>query len=306
MSNRFIGVFVVSAMTSMMSASACPTTVPGQRALSFSGGLAVVPDSPSLTLGTSATIELWMRSQSDDQEVRVLEKGDGQVCWSDRSFEVGLNPTWLQGTGNTQTWWFFQPDCPLIATTGTWQTGQWTHLAFTIDTVAGVQNAYANGILVATSAVPAEQRNRPLGDSTHPLVIGGSDTFGLRFTGEMDELRIWHTARSPAQIAAFMRTVVDPTSSDLAAYYRFEERMGLVITDLSSGANHGQLQGSVSRIQVDTCLADFDCSHQVEINDIFAYLNAWFRTDMIAEVSGDGQLSVLDIFWFLNEWFAGC
>ncbi len=55
----------------------------------------------------------------------------------------------------------------------------------------------------------------------------------------------------------------------------------------------------------EVCVADFDCSGTVEIDDIFAFLNAWFDGADVADVTGNG-LSFDDIFAFLNAWFAGC
>jgi hypothetical protein len=53
------------------------------------------------------------------------------------------------------------------------------------------------------------------------------------------------------------------------------------------------------------CVADFDCSGGLAIEDIFAFLNAWFAGAASADVNGGG-LAVSDIFDFLNAWFAGC
>ncbi|MBY0313582.1 MAG: hypothetical protein K2W85_16075 [Phycisphaerales bacterium] len=55
------------------------------------------------------------------------------------------------------------------------------------------------------------------------------------------------------------------------------------------------------------CHADFDKDGQTTVQDVFAYLNAWFASNPYAVVEGDGvQLPVVqDIFNYLNLWFAG-
>jgi hypothetical protein len=53
------------------------------------------------------------------------------------------------------------------------------------------------------------------------------------------------------------------------------------------------------------CVADFNHSGGIEVQDIFDFLNAWFAGDPAADVNGGG-LAVSDIFSFLNLWFAGC
>ncbi len=53
------------------------------------------------------------------------------------------------------------------------------------------------------------------------------------------------------------------------------------------------------------CVADFNMSGGLEVQDIFDFLNAWFAGDPRADINGGG-LAVQDIFDFLNLWFAGC
>jgi hypothetical protein len=57
--------------------------------------------------------------------------------------------------------------------------------------------------------------------------------------------------------------------------------------------------------RVFVCVADFDGSGVIGVQDIFDYLNAWFAGNPRADVDGGG-ISVQDIFDFLNLWFAGC
>lgn len=53
------------------------------------------------------------------------------------------------------------------------------------------------------------------------------------------------------------------------------------------------------------CPADFNDNGALSVQDIFAFLNAWFAGDPRADFNGCG-LSVQDIFDFLNAWFTGC
>jgi hypothetical protein len=54
------------------------------------------------------------------------------------------------------------------------------------------------------------------------------------------------------------------------------------------------------------CVANFDGINGVAVQDIFAYLSAWFAGDPRADVNGTAGLSVYDIFAFLQIWFNGC
>lgn len=52
------------------------------------------------------------------------------------------------------------------------------------------------------------------------------------------------------------------------------------------------------------CVADFNGSHSVTVQDIFDFLQAWFSGDPRADVNQSGTVTVLDIFAFLAAWFA--
>ncbi|MBY0262803.1 MAG: immunoglobulin domain-containing protein, partial [Phycisphaerales bacterium] len=58
-------------------------------------------------------------------------------------------------------------------------------------------------------------------------------------------------------------------------------------------------------VQVPPCQADFDASGTRDVNDIFAFLSAWFAGLPAADINSDGR-DVNDIFAFLSLWFAGC
>jgi hypothetical protein len=59
-------------------------------------------------------------------------------------------------------------------------------------------------------------------------------------------------------------------------------------------------------LTVTRCDADFNQNFVLEVEDIFAYLNAWFAGDPRADWDSLNGLQVYDIFLFLNNWFAGC
>ena len=66
----------------------------------------------------------------------------------------------------------------------------------------------------------------------------------------------------------------------------------------------GAATSAAATLYVD-CAADFNCSLTITVQDIFAFLAAWFAGNPHADINGGG-LSVTDIFAFLTHWFAGC
>lgn len=79
-----------------------------------------------------------------------------------------------------------------------------------------------------------------------------------------------------------------------------QEQADCVAFLLAQGANV-----SGTTVSLCPCVADFDGSGSATVQDVFAYLNAWFAGDARTDLDGDG-VNVQDIFTFLNAWFAGC
>jgi hypothetical protein len=77
--------------------------------------------------------------------------------------------------------------------------GVWTHLASTYD--GATQRLYVNGALVASRA-----QTGPIQVSTGVLRIGGDGTYGLRFAGKIDEVRVYNRALSATEIQKDMAT----------------------------------------------------------------------------------------------------
>jgi hypothetical protein len=60
------------------------------------------------------------------------------------------------------------------------------------------------------------------------------------------------------------------------------------------------------QVKLLVCIADFNCSGTVTVQDIFDFLAAYFAGNTVADVNGSGGLSVQDIFDFLATYFTGC
>lgn len=59
-------------------------------------------------------------------------------------------------------------------------------------------------------------------------------------------------------------------------------------------------------VELRVCLADYNCSGAVSVQDIFDFLRDWFGTDSHADVNGASGVSVQDLFDFLEAYFGGC
>jgi len=61
-----------------------------------------------------------------------------------------------------------------------------------------------------------------------------------------------------------------------------------------------------SAVSLTVCIADFNNSGVVSVQDIFDFLSAYFGNDPATDVNGSGSVSVQDIFDYLAAYFAGC
>ncbi|WP_341304370.1 DUF6701 domain-containing protein [Pseudomonas sp. TMP25] len=143
-------------------------------------------DTNLLDLQGSFTIGLWVKPRS------LPSTGLMTLVSKDENYEFHLNPN---GTIN----WWWQTTSPSATrqfnSTTAITVGQWSHVL--VRFAPGDQRIYINGNL----AGQANFDGTPLANSD-PLQLGSDQNFaGRYFAGDMDELRIYNTALSPAQIS---------------------------------------------------------------------------------------------------------
>jgi len=119
--------------------------------------------------------------------------------------------------------------------------GAWTHVAGVWDgTVAAI---YVNGIASGTvnAALPS------LPNFTAPVFIGGN-TINENFSGPIDEVRIWTTARTRCEINTYRGCELPSSTPGLLANYHFNQGFAAgsnptvtVLNDDSGNSLHGSL-----------------------------------------------------------------
>ena len=123
----------------------------------------------------------------------------------------------------------------------------WHHVAFVWDRSPGVQrvNAYLNGDLMSSSSmIELGLMNMDAAD----LLIGSGSSVALftpvtTFSGAIDELRIWHAARTQEERKEHQEKTVF-AQNDLKVYYKFNEASGSqtpIVLDHSGNSLHGTL-----------------------------------------------------------------
>ena len=166
------------------------------NALVFNGttALVTVNDAASLHLTTAMTLEAWVNPSVVTSAWRdVIYKGNDNYFLEATSDESGV-----PGAGGT----LGSSD---VVTYGIADLGAnaWTHLAMTYD--GSALRLYVNGVQV--SSLP---QTGDIAVSANPLQIGGDSIFGQYFHGTIDEIRVYNTTLTQAQIQSDMNTPVGP------------------------------------------------------------------------------------------------
>ena len=164
------------------------------NALTFNGSTArvTVPDAPSLRLSNAMTLEAWINPSVRTNAWRdVLMKGTDNyylMSSSKKSSRPAGGGIFNGIHGET-----FGPSALPLNT--------WTHLAATYD--GATLRLFVNGVQVSSKA-----QTGTLTSSSGALQIGGDAVFGQYFAGRIDEVRVYATALSAAQIQTDMATPI--------------------------------------------------------------------------------------------------
>ncbi|MFY0608693.1 MAG: LamG domain-containing protein, partial [Cyclobacteriaceae bacterium] len=212
-------------------------------ALDFDGSDDVlsITDDPALQPAGNFTLEAWIYpTNSTKQLQRIISKFDGSsagndsgsIYWDvfDGSGALGLRA----GIANSGDVFTTTPTTGAILTLNTWQ-----HVALVFD--QGVFTIYLNGV----SQISADLGETSIVDNAVDWGIGGEGNSAITsaaFDGLIDEVRIWHSARTPEQLIAFKDVELNGGEPGLAAYYNFSDGAGDdTVPDVSGNGNAGTL-----------------------------------------------------------------
>lgn len=201
---------------------------PIDYALSFTAAssMAGVSDSSSPPLGNlnTYTVEGWIKPTSNCTVAgarceAIARDGDYDISLYDNKYKLVI---YYNGTSNTG--WL---DTGIVP-----QAGKWTHIALTRSGTA--VNFYINGVLSYSYTLAAATAANY---SSQPFRIGYVGYASYYFDGQIDEVKLWNSARTQAQISAGMYAAPsDLTDSTLLAYYDFNTGYGATLINRKVGA----------------------------------------------------------------------
>ncbi len=172
-------------------------------ALSFNGSSSWVsiPDSASLDLTSTMTLEGWVKPTgglASHWSTVLFKESPGNLTYgllasSDTSVAAGISTI-----GGVQKTAKGSSTLPL---------NTWTFLAASYS--GSVVTLYVNGVAVSTAAATGSM---PV--SSGPLRIGGNSVWGEYFSGLIDNVRVYNRALSAGEIQTDMNTPVAPVLAD--------------------------------------------------------------------------------------------
>ena len=126
------------------------------------------------------------------------------------------------------------------------QNSTWYHLVFTYDRNDAAGNEGRLFINGSNLQSWSHWGGNLVQANSSPITIGDTDHIETPFDGLIDDIAVWDTAISDTEVSdIFGGTSPSSTaSSNLVGYWSLNEGSGGIITDLSSGGNHGMLNGA--------------------------------------------------------------
>lgn len=215
-----------------------------------SPGRVVVAHDPGLSITGAFTLAAWIRpTATTGNQMGIIEKWD---------YPASINGYFLRLHRATSPSIYHYAGFSVGSGTAQYGIGeyntavplnQWTHLAAVYDGVGGMA-IYRNGNPTPVATGTAPVGSRP-GASTAPLHIG-SDYGSNRFQGQMDEVRIFSTALSPAQIGILVNGMAAPVLNTLVSPYG--NALELTWTAVPGASGYAILRGTAPGVltQIDT------------------------------------------------------
>lgn len=179
----------------------------------------VVLDNPgNFLFGSAFTVEFWMRPDSTSSDFHtIIKKG---VEWEVNLFYDNYASILTFGTNNMSVFGYYEIP-------GTLLLNHWNHVAAVFNMAPA--NPYVTIFLNGQEGTPDQAE--AIQHGTLPVVIGSG------YLGQIEELRVWQTARTVDQIRADMHLMIPPATSGLVAYHQFNDYSGNLIADISGGNN---------------------------------------------------------------------
>lgn len=188
-------------------------------AAEFVGGTVSVPYNDALNPAGAFSVDCWIKPNGSGNGMIVQEmiNGENPGNTDDRTgWGLRLNGTSLRFYVGQQwgaPYYYYYTTAGDVVTPGEWQ-----HVAMVYDGTA--PSLYINGALVATTVTrqdglditqPEIDAIRIIPNYAAPMIVGNRGYGGWTFQGSIDEVALYPSALTPAQVLAHHQNGIDPT-----------------------------------------------------------------------------------------------
>jgi hypothetical protein len=174
------------------------------------------------------TVEFWIQQPSGDVTQGILDKISGNNGFTFTQVAHNILSTYEVDGSNLIT-----GNAGLSLSDGNWH-----HIALVVESTGA--KFYGDGVLLNTfswTGTAAAISN------TQGLRIGRTSKTSSFFKGNLDELRIWNSARTQAEIIAnYCNTITNPTNNaNLVAYYSMNDYLDSTAVIFDQSKNHNPI-----------------------------------------------------------------
>lgn len=183
-------------------------------------------DSPSLSIVSSLTVEMWIKLDTINTGLGDLVTKYGGGANDQRGYLISYSNPGTGGKFETR-----------ISTDGTGSgtsvktlnyalsTNTWYHLAFVYDAPLGVFDVYiaSSSDTIHIHAGKMSGHNTFTKDTISAFILGSAtgDLPTVFYDGKMDDVRVWNIARTKAQMDADFKSELTGSEEGLVAYWTF-------------------------------------------------------------------------------------
>ncbi|MEL7159170.1 MAG: LamG domain-containing protein, partial [Bacteroidota bacterium] len=161
-------------------------------------------------VNATRTIEAWINADPANNNFRTfVEYGNHAV--SNQRMALCLN--------NAGRFYVAGQNNDITSTSADLRDNSWHHVAFIHDGATNVRKLYVDGVDVTPGGASTNAYNT----QTQAVFIGESGQTDERFVGSVDEVAIWNTVRTPAEIAASFSSGIPLGTTGLLLYYDFAQ-----------------------------------------------------------------------------------
>ena len=233
------------------------------KSVSFAGDndFVEIPNESAYDFTNAMTVEAWIKTDEFDRAWQaIVTKGDNS--WR------------LHRNGNSNNINFVAGGTNVSGTTAV-NDGEWHHLA-------GVHNGnnlylYIDGNLDASSGSAGTTPN-----GSYNVMIGeNAQATGRYFIGEIDEVRIWSTARSIDEIRENMHLTLLGNEPGLVSYFQFDQFADNRACDVV-GYNDGYINNGAVRINSSVPVGGgYSYTHLIDSPSVFDF----YEADLVMNVN---------------------